>query len=227
MIKKHAVIKFLALGAALSVAGCGKTETARYKLTVEVYTPQGIKRGYAVRELIRRTPSGTFLSVGQDRGSTKLRGEAVAVDLPGGKTVFALLTGADGDVDYPTQILYRSGLWGRPIGSAVELWPTAPETSGLKNTNPLPMLITFGDLKDPKSVERVEPDDLAASFGPGMTLKRVIVAVTSDAVTVGIEKRLGWLKSYYNRQLDGHRYNDSQNFSNSLNVLSLQQGTEQ
>jgi hypothetical protein len=50
--------------------------------------------------------------------------------------------------------------------------------------------VTFGDIKDPTSVARVDPDDLAASFGAGVKLKAITVEITDDAVTTGIEKRL-------------------------------------
>ena len=56
-----------------------------------------------------------------------------------------------------------------------------------------PMLVTFTDIDDPKSVQRVDPANLAASFGPGIRLKRITVEVTDDDVTTGIEKRLRWL----------------------------------
>jgi hypothetical protein len=39
-------------------------------------------------------------------------------------------------------------------------------------------------------VQRVDPANLAASFGPGIRLKRITVEVTDDDVTTGIEKRL-------------------------------------
>ena len=54
-------------------------------------------------------------------------------------------------------------------------------------------LVTFGDLDDPTSVEEVDPDDLAATFGEGVSLKRITVQMTDDLVTTGIEERLGWL----------------------------------
>lgn len=174
---------------AILLAGCDSAERVRYKMTVEVETPQGLKTGYAVRELRRRPPSNSFL--GQDRGSTKLIGEAVAVDLPGQQTLFALLTGSGGDVDYPSQILYRTKLWGQPIGASVELFPTGPRTSYYpKGSAQPPMLVRFLDPHDPKSVEEVSPDDLARAFGPGVKLKRITIEVTDAPVTVGVEKRL-------------------------------------
>jgi hypothetical protein len=56
-----------------------------------------------------------------------------------------------------------------------------------------PMLVTFGDLDDPTSVEEVDPDDLAATFGGDVSLKRITVRITDGPVTGGIEERLAWL----------------------------------
>ena len=65
------------------------------------------------------------------------------------------------------------------------------------------MLVTFGDLDDPTSVSRVDPDDLAASFGEEVTLRRITVQMTDDRVTTGIEKRLPWLDQFRRRHFDG------------------------
>jgi hypothetical protein len=56
-----------------------------------------------------------------------------------------------------------------------------------------PMLVRFKDIRDPKSVEKVDPNDIAKSIGPGVTLRRITLQITDDPVTTGIEKRLGWL----------------------------------
>lgn len=49
-----------------------------------------------------------------------------------------------------------------------------------------PLMVRFRDLGDPTSVERVDP----AAIG----VKRIVLETTSDEVTTGIEKRLGWLR---------------------------------
>ena len=69
----------------------------------------------------------------------------------------------------------------------------------------LPLLVRFRDINDPKTVERVDPNDLAASFGPGVYLKRATVEITRDPVTTGIVKRLSWLAPLRSRgaSLDG------------------------
>lgn len=56
-----------------------------------------------------------------------------------------------------------------------------------------------------KSVARVNPDDLEASFGEGVTLKRIAVGLTDDPVTTGIEQRLEWMDAYRNRWFNGNR----------------------
>ena len=76
--------------------------------------------------------------------------------------------------------------------------------------------MTFRDIRDPKSVERVDPAALDKSFGAGVTLRRITVAVTNDPVTTGIEKRLGWLPEYWDRMLDGRKINNSTALANNL-----------
>ena len=56
-----------------------------------------------------------------------------------------------------------------------------------------PLMVTFDDVADPRTVRRVDPDNLAATFGPGVELR----AVTGDPVTEGrVESLLGWLGPY-------------------------------
>ncbi|MGL6211101.1 MAG: hypothetical protein ACRC14_14875, partial [Paracoccaceae bacterium] len=46
--------------------------------------------------------------------------------------------------------------------------------------------VTFADISDPASVELVDPENLAASFGPGVRLKSVVLEVTDEGVTEGV-----------------------------------------
>ncbi len=72
----------------LCLAGCGKTESYRYKLTLAVNTPEGVKRGSSVGEVL-------FWDVSiPERGTMhKLRGEALYLDLgAGARPLIALLT---------------------------------------------------------------------------------------------------------------------------------------
>jgi hypothetical protein len=177
--------------------------TLRYNMVVEVETPQGVVSGAAVRE-VRYSGTDDVLWrlpiwLGESRPQWRLTGEAVAVDLPNGRVLFVLLKGADGNVDYAGR-----GIWttfrvmdrdAGPKGGPHELWPAVPVIRE-PITYPVPMLVTFGDMQDPKSVTRVDPDNLAASFGPGIRLKRITIEATRGDVTSGIEEKLGWLRAH-------------------------------
>jgi hypothetical protein len=149
----------------------------------------------------------------------------VAVDLPGGQTLFALLPDTSGDPDYAAWVAdwalkrdlkpggentdYRAGRF-------AELYPTQPKTESPLRQTSRPMLVRFRDLADPKSIERVDANDLAASFGAGFRLKRITIEKTRDRFTNGIKKRLIWLAKYRETMLDGSSINTSNDLSNSL-----------
>ena len=90
------------------LAACGfadDTPTYRYRLTVEVETPEGLRTGSSVIEVQTDVASKLSISTpGQVR--TRVRGESVAVDLPGGKTLFALLRSEE-NVDWPRYVMYK------------------------------------------------------------------------------------------------------------------------
>jgi hypothetical protein len=197
----------LALLGALFLSACAlaedKTPDYRYRLTVEVETPEGVRTGSSVIE-VEQTPVRSGFAPGAGVGVRKrARGEAVAVDLPGGKTLFALLR-SDNDVDWAAHVyVYLKPYKKQSVLDAADdvlelegervlprMWPAV---ANLKERSAYPMLVTFGDLADPTSVARVDPDDLAATFGAGVRLKRITVELTDDPVTTGIEERLGWL----------------------------------
>ena len=57
----------------------------------------------------------------------------------------------------------------------------------------VPLLVRFRDPRDPKTIARVDPFNLAASFGAGVELTRAAVEVTDEPASTGIEKTLPWL----------------------------------
>jgi hypothetical protein len=187
-------------GAVAALSGCGGNSASyRFRMTVEVETPQGIKSGSSVMEV--RLARG--MAIGDQSGvSSGVFGEAVVVDLPDGP-LFVLLQMPDAGA--PLQDVVPHALLGRrssgpdevmadtaKLGSAwfssykAELPRTRDNGSQASNNN-WPMMVRFRDLNDPKSVEKVDPE--AAG------VKRIMLETTSDDVTTGIEKRLGWLPS--------------------------------
>jgi hypothetical protein len=164
------------------------------KLKVEVDTPQGVKSGASVIEVTWDKANKGF----------KVRGEAVAVDLPGGQTVFALLR-SKSSVDWAAYLHENVKLDGpietheelyRKVAADRRVWPVKRRAvTAISDVDNYPYFVRFKDVKDPKSVEQVDPDNLAKSFGAGYRLKSMTVQMTDEPVTVGIEKRLAWLRT--------------------------------
>ncbi len=199
MIARRELLGLLA-GAVALLWGCDmKVEDMGYiwqephyaKLTAEVETPEGIKSGYSVLE-VKWDKAGRGYNI---------RGEAVAVDLPKGETLFILLSSTS-NVDWAAWLHQIVKLENSPEDQALyysriaanrQIWPVprTKEYFGNKEVHDnYPYFVRFRDIKDPKSVEQVDPDDLAKTFGPGVKLKSLTVQMTDEPVTKGIEKRL-------------------------------------
>jgi hypothetical protein len=228
------------------LSGCALAEDKapdyRYRLTVEVETPEGLKTGSSVIQ-VEQSLGGAASAGGLAGGQVyyKVRGEAVAVDLPGGRTLFALLRSSN-DAEWSARVMQMlvPKIQGEPwaesfdnvllIKRAVEVPRMWPANATLPERSAFPMLVTFGDEADPVSVTLVDPDDLAATFGDGVKLKRIAVQLTDEPVTTGIEKRLGWLPNYYDKMLDGRTINtiDAENrLANDLTQGDFSMGLAQ
>src|ERR671935_1511143 len=88
MMTRSLVCFAAVLAMALALAGCVRTESYRYRLTLAVNTPEGIKRGSSVVGV-------TFRDVSIPARGTmhKLHGEALYLDLgPSSRPLIALLT---------------------------------------------------------------------------------------------------------------------------------------
>ena len=216
----------------LTLSACGGADDGapdyRYRLTVEVETPEGLRTGSSVIE-VKQSLTRAAGSPAHSAVQRRARGEAVAVDLPGGRTLFALLRSED-SVDWATYVMQNTApkIRGETFEEKFDnmllikgekvlprYWP--PYGPGRRKSG-YPMLVTFGDMSDPTSVELVDPDDLAATFGEGSALKRVTVQMTNDPVSEEIEKRLGWLDAHGREHArlkpSGSRYLDEAQFIN-------------
>lgn len=173
----------------------------RYRLTVEVETPQGVRSGSSVIE-VQWNVGGTIWSTQRSAGF-RVKGEAVAVDLPDGQTLFALLR-STGSVDWPAYAMRGHMKDIKTAKGADRARHPVPRSVdvGSDIIDNYPMLVRFRDIADPKSVEKVDPDALDKSFGKGVKLRQITVQLTDDPVTRGIGKRLTSIGVLRNRSLD-------------------------
>jgi hypothetical protein len=188
-----------------TLAGCvyfSSGVTYRYRMTVHVDTAAGPRSGSSVRE-VTHYPNGTY--------PTRLQGEAVAVDLPGGQTLFAMLGRRRNEsaatlayAAYDPPVLYGPDAW-RDQAEFIKR-QTRPATLKAED---LPTFIRYRDPADARTVELVDPFYLSTSFGPGVRLNRVVIQITEDPVTSTIESRLpNFSRSDYGAWLGTLRYND-------------------
>jgi hypothetical protein len=207
----------LLLASVLTLGACGRSVTSRYKLTLSVDTPEGVKTAFSVVE-----------SYAPESGPSSQHGQAVYLDLGSGRRpLIALLTAYNTNKEKRAQnqrITWSRDngpmtdfvlrLYGDPGSSSnvsldkfIEDEQRLSRHRGPKPISPddLPDLVTFSDVKDPKSVMLVDPNDLATTLGPGVTWKSITLEVTDELLTTGIEKNLPWLDAYFDKLLDGHR----------------------
>ncbi len=152
------------------LTGCGRpTYTWRYKLTLAVETPEGVKSGHSIVEIVQGA------SWYENTIGTVATGEALYLDLgPGRRPLIALLTvtspsGANRFIYTGSKQLFEA--YGETLewnAGRNDALARAIEKRGVVRigTESLPDLVTFADVSDPKSVLRVDPDDLAATLGP-------------------------------------------------------------
>jgi hypothetical protein len=222
MINRHSFGVTVLLGAlVLALGGCGSSGGAdtnsaevRYKVTVEVDTPQGVRSGSSVWSWRLSRPTLALASAYDG----KFSGEAVAVDLPNGKTLFALVSGQEliperQFPELPTQPRETEDRVAdiREIASSIgakKQIPCEKRTGDERGSERMDfrfdclMLVSFADVAQPTSVFAVDYHDPVASLGKGYAIKGIMVEITDAPVTVGLREKLSWLGEYPEPALD-------------------------
>ncbi|GJL62233.1 MAG: hypothetical protein NPIRA04_08870 [Nitrospirales bacterium] len=188
------------------------------KMTIEVNVGGQLYASSSVVAMSgRRLPE--LLPEGRVR-DLDMRGEAVVVDLPKNQYLFALLT-YDA---YLTGKVFHDLVGG--VVSQPEEWASEiDDVQEIREIHPkdYPLLVTFTDINDPKTVKEVDPDNLEAMFGPGVSLKRITLEITDEDVTEGkVEQVLGWWCALRKKQA---RLNGSTSVAIMDNELSNNLGT--
>ncbi len=172
----------------------------KYRITVEVETPDGVKTGSGVMVV---TPHR-----GYNRGNTRFTGDAVYVDLGGGKNVVATLAHLDKALDLDAVNYVALRAYPEAFGKRVNFNDMSKQTGVVPVKGALiPALLAFADPANPGSAKVVAPDDAGAVLGKGFALRGVTAEVVpngfwpldfggvlGEPVTRGIAGKLPWLK---------------------------------
>lgn len=180
----------------------------RYKITVEVETPEGIKSGSAVRELFFGTRPHIFP---EDSGfSFWTYGEAVAVDLGKRGVLFALVQAfEDRGVHYALKNPFYSLGYVKEYGSYIRYNNFLSNGRvGVLPEEEWPLMVMFKDINDPKTMAMaygksfdtktqrfsIINNNMENLFGHGVQIKRIVYEMTDEPASWSVHKKLPWLK---------------------------------
>jgi hypothetical protein len=133
--------------------------------------------------------------------SKMVKGEAVIVDLGERGVLFALL-----GEDYAYNVVFKAfPRHGATTPEGIEYYSNLKDARATLEPGPLPdpMLVMFTDISDPLTVRLVDQDDLAASFGEGVSLKEITIEMTEDPLAWRIDEYLPWLSGLGGSYLHG------------------------
>ena len=200
------------------LSACSDLPDYRYKMTVHVATPDGDKAYSSVREVHSQYVSSVMSSSGRTIKDT-LKGEAVIMDLPDGRTVYALLSRPD-DPDYATYVTGpalgphiphaadRDDLSAKPGTFLDEIVSRRRAMLALKGAYDLPRTVThnpshrddykpqemwpmFVTFDDPK-----DPASVREVSSESIDVQNVTIEITDELATQQVQLKLPWLVSY-------------------------------
>jgi hypothetical protein len=221
-VKVFGILAAVVLAFYLGLSLTHPTYTHRYRLTIEISTPEGVRTGSGVMQASRIDRS--YLPLPGRGSNIDFNGDALFIDLGGGKSVVATLgLGARGDDVNQIEVLALKA-WGLTLQTPG--WRVVGSRRGrvALTGDLIPTIVAFDDLSNPQSAKivyataivetndgrtgprrtpQVAVDRLAEIFGAQTSFHSASLEVTDDPVTRGIEKRLGWLPHprYLNGQI--------------------------
>lgn len=172
----------------------------KYRMTVEVETPDGVRSASGV---IAVTPYRGY----NPGGTTRIAGDAVFVELGGGKNLVALLLHVDRTIDIDAINYVALRAYPAATGKRVNFNDMNRQTGVVPVTGALvPVLLAFADPADPGSAKAVPPGDSETVLGGNYRLRGVSAEVVpngfwpidfggvlGEPVTRGIAAKLPWL----------------------------------
>lgn len=138
----------------------------KYRLTIEIETPQGLK---SASHVIAVHPNRSYAGTGS--AGTRIKGDALAVDVGNGKGIVVLLAHGGQPLDLEA-INYLDLRALNVLGQRIQfrelksLTASAPVTEGRT-----PVILAFADMANPASARAVEPDQFESVVGAGVRLR--------------------------------------------------------
>jgi hypothetical protein len=180
----------------------------RYKLTVTIETPEGPKVGSAVREVSVQIIHANW-NPETPLIKRSFRGEAVVVDLDKRGVVFALLNGYAHGENHKYSVVDDAFPGPPPLTAAgIDYYSHLKNAKAVLAPSRFPVLVTFLDPKDPKTIKPViemerdkskkrrpislvvKNDHFEELFGSGVKIKDITIEITGEPPTKAVSKYL-------------------------------------
>lgn len=232
---KNALRIVLSLCVGISVGACEPSiPTYRYRLTVEVDTPAGLRSGSSVIEVHTSDQGKGF--PGPEAGGIRhgFRGEAVVVDL-GKNTLFVPLVSSSRDSGWASIVMFLVTPASLPPAGSdpfrrrfdemlkyrgkIDLLQSDPLEMNKSLRSIYPLMVYFKNINDPSSVEEFDRNNFSEVFGNGYRLKKITVQITDEPVTFGkVRNHLRWIDTFGRGYFDPKQSNVNGKISGSLGV---------
>jgi hypothetical protein len=215
-LKRSGIVAVGLAGVVVAYFAFYPTTSYRFRITLNIDTPQGLKSGSSVME-VRTWRYPAWMTLGNNTGESILKGEAVFVDLGPGedgkpRNIVALM--ALGPLGKGHEFYLLPGIVFEPLWQQKQSSPEfrAPSSElpklpvGTKaelRGDLIPTLVTFSNVNDPKTVRAVPPDNFGEILGKGISFRDAqieivasgawpfsLVGLGGEPLTRGIEQKL-------------------------------------
>jgi hypothetical protein len=174
-------------------------ETIEVEISGKVYTGSGVVE-CSVQSMPQILPESGIWKYGK-------RGEATVVELPDGRYLFGLITGACGLPFALFKDKYNSSASDQVL-SGVQVISNLREVREipLDNPNLHPVLVVFYDIDDPKTVRQVTVANVSEDLGTEYRISKINFELNpKHQQSSRIDSLLPWIKNYHDKMLDGNR----------------------
>jgi hypothetical protein len=204
-MKRLGIIALAVVGAFALYKLSYPTYSCRYRMTVNVEVDGQLRSGSSVVEFAVVKQMQFLPTVNPKRFEAE--GEAVYVDLGSQRRLIALLRSGEfaENGHFPLSVvpvhfkLNTDRQWAS-LSSLQGKWEL-PEKY-------LPTLVTVSDPNDSATLRVVRPDQIPQVFGPNVRWRSIVIEMTRDPVTRGLEARLPFLVSQKNTLRRAYGYPD-------------------
>lgn len=195
-MKLLGIVAAAAVALYLGVTLAFPSYTHRYRLTIEIDTPQGVRSGSSVVAVTRKDVRWILIAQGRYEFST--HGEAPFIDLGDNRHAIAVMAHGPRaeDVDQMTSMPIEAYGYYR--------WDEAAWTGRVQMKGPvelktplIPTIVTFADRSDARSAKvvfgsggRESVDRFAEQFNVGVKFKRAWIETTGEPISQSIETKI-------------------------------------